>query len=374
MAEKTINTKIALKLKTLSEWAQDTNANYVPLKGEVCLCEIPSGDSTATTAPTILFKVGDGTKTFSALNWVSALAADVYNWAKAATKPEYTAAEVGAATAVDITKAIQALDVSDTAVSGKYVSAVNEVDGKVVITRADLPTLTDTDTQYQLTFADGVLKLQSKAKGGSWADVSGQSFTFATGTANGTIAVNGKNVAVKGLGTAAYKAAEDFTLAADFTAYKNTNNTAISNLETAVKSGITFKGKVEDFPASPENGWLVIKGTKEYIYSTDTSTWVELGDEGSHLTKAMADTYYVAKGTLGTAAEKNISTSLAATGTNLPTEKAVADYIAAKGYTTNTGTVKSVAAGEGLKITGTATTTPTVEIDEDVVFVLNCNY
>lgn len=37
--------------------------------------------------------------------------------------------------------AIGALDVTDTAVSGKYVSAVSETDGKITVTRADLPTL-----------------------------------------------------------------------------------------------------------------------------------------------------------------------------------------------------------------------------------------
>ena len=37
--------------------------------------------------------------------------------------------------------AIKALDVTDTAVAGKYVSAVSETDGKITVTRADLPTL-----------------------------------------------------------------------------------------------------------------------------------------------------------------------------------------------------------------------------------------
>ena len=44
---------------------------------------------------------------------------------------------------IKIKNAIDALDVTDTAVAGKYVSAVNEVDGKVVITRADLPDYTE---------------------------------------------------------------------------------------------------------------------------------------------------------------------------------------------------------------------------------------
>ena len=54
-------------------------------------------------------------------------------------------AAIAADGAVDtkIKNAIDALDVTDTAVVGKYVSAVNEVDGKVVITRADLPDYTE---------------------------------------------------------------------------------------------------------------------------------------------------------------------------------------------------------------------------------------
>ena len=40
-----------------------------------------------------------------------------------------------------ITDAINKLDVTDTAVDGKYVSAVSETDGKITVTRADLPTL-----------------------------------------------------------------------------------------------------------------------------------------------------------------------------------------------------------------------------------------
>ena len=40
-----------------------------------------------------------------------------------------------------ITDAINKLDVTDTAEDGKYVSAVSETDGKITVTRADLPTL-----------------------------------------------------------------------------------------------------------------------------------------------------------------------------------------------------------------------------------------
>lgn len=45
------------------------------------------------------------------------------------------------------------LDVSDSAVSGQYVSAVSEADGKISVTRASLPTITDT---YSGTSSDGM--------------------------------------------------------------------------------------------------------------------------------------------------------------------------------------------------------------------------
>ena len=86
MAEttKTLKTRIQLKYDTLANWNAVADT-FVPNKGEVCFVEIPTGDKTATTAPTVLFKVGDGAKTWGALKWASALAADVYGWAKAAS-------------------------------------------------------------------------------------------------------------------------------------------------------------------------------------------------------------------------------------------------------------------------------------------------
>jgi hypothetical protein len=68
-----------------------------------------------------------------------------------------------------INAAIGALDVTDKAEAGKYVSAVSEVDGKIVVSREDLPV-----------------------------------DTLTTGSANGTVAFNGTDVAVKGLGSAAF--------------------------------------------------------------------------------------------------------------------------------------------------------------------------
>lgn len=65
--------------------------------------------------------------------------------------------------------AINALDVQDNAVDGEYVSAVSETDGKISVSRKSLPT-----------------------------------YSLISGTDNGTVAFNGIDVAVTGLGSAAY--------------------------------------------------------------------------------------------------------------------------------------------------------------------------
>lgn len=93
MANTTFNTRIKLKYDTLANWT--TNKAKVLLQGEVGLCYVPAvTNGTTTTAPTVLFKVGDGTTTWEKLPWGSGLAADVYDWAKAAAKPSYDYSEI----------------------------------------------------------------------------------------------------------------------------------------------------------------------------------------------------------------------------------------------------------------------------------------
>lgn len=83
-----------------------------------------------------------------------------------------------AAAKADSLAKIQALDKADTAVADNYVSAVSQTDGVITVTRVELPVK-----------------------------------SVAEGTANGTIAVNGKDVKVHGLGTAAYAETGAFEVA-----------------------------------------------------------------------------------------------------------------------------------------------------------------
>lgn len=88
MADKILKTRILLKHATLDEW---NNSSLILKKGEVAFATVPTVEG--STLEPVMFKVGDGSKTFAQLDWASAKAADVYGWAKAAGLP------------VDITKA-----------------------------------------------------------------------------------------------------------------------------------------------------------------------------------------------------------------------------------------------------------------------------
>lgn len=361
MAEKILKTRIQLRYDTLTNW----EANNPVLKaGEIAVVSIPSAptkDVNSVPAPQILFKVGDGTTTFKLLKWASGLAADVYDWAKASKKPSYNYNEIiGVPTIPTVGNGKITINQGG-AKKGEF--TVNQ-SGDTTINLTDI----DTDTQYQLALSGHTLKLQSKAKGATeWTDISGQSFelpdnnttyAFAEGTTNGAFSVTPSDsttaisVKVHGLKSAAYTESSAYATAAQGTkaenalpktefntfkasnteaiadakaagttaqeslnSYKTTNDAAvaknttdIANLQTAVKAGITFKGKVDTLPAvtNYENGDLIIVGTKEYILSDNagTKTWIELGDEGSHLTKTTADGYYVAKNTAITGATK----------------------------------------------------------------------
>lgn len=179
MATTTLNTRIQLKYDTYENW---TTNNPVLLAGEVAVTTVQSAQAPVSQVPAILFKVGDGTNNFNTLNWASAIAADVYPWAKASVKPTYQASE------------IEGLE--------DYISGQIE----------------DTDTQYQI-IASGTngIQLQSRPKtGGEWSNVGSPitiTYTLVEGATNGTVSFNGTEVAVHGLGSAAYTDADAYDAA-----------------------------------------------------------------------------------------------------------------------------------------------------------------
>lgn len=205
MADKIFNTRIQLKYDTYANWQKK---NPVLKSGEVGICVIPAETGAVTAEPAILMKVGDGAKTWTQLSFVTGLAGDVYSWAKASSKPTYTAQEISG--------------LSD------YISGE----------------IQDTNTQYKIEAdkANGrKFYLYSKEKGGDFGitpvstiEIPEKVYTLATGTTNGTVKFNDTDVAVKGLGSAAYTEASAYDASG-----------AASNVQTALeaKIGTVTEGK-----------------------------------------------------------------------------------------------------------------------------------
>lgn len=147
MAEKILQTRIQLKYDTYTNW---TTNNPILKAGEVAVATIASGNTqevNSVTAPQVLLKVGDGTNNYNALPFISAKAADVHSWAKAANKPTYSASEI--------------TGLSD------YISGE----------------IQDTDTQYKIVkVSDYNYKLQSKTLNGTWTDVEGSAIVIPNDT------------------------------------------------------------------------------------------------------------------------------------------------------------------------------------------------
>lgn len=177
----TFNTRIQLKYDTYNNWY--TN-NPVLMAGELAIAEIPAETGTVPNEPAYLLKVGNGTAHFNELDWISGKAADVYSWAKAATKPTYQASEI----------------------TGLEDFIAGEIQ--------------DTNTKYQIV-ANGTMgfKLQSQELGTEdWTDVSeitltAPTYTLVEGDTNGTVKFNGEDVPVHGLGSAAYTEASAYDAA-----------------------------------------------------------------------------------------------------------------------------------------------------------------
>lgn len=140
---KVFQTRIQLKYDTYENWIA---ADPILKKGEMAIATIPEGNTTSKlqNLPNVVLKIGDGASKYSVLPFVSGLAADVYGWAKAATKPSYAASEI-----TGLQAAIEQYSDYDTNTQYRIVQAVNEK--KVAI--------------------PGKYQLQSKELDGDWQNV-----------------------------------------------------------------------------------------------------------------------------------------------------------------------------------------------------------
>ena len=229
MATKTFNTRLQLKYDTYENW---TTNDPVLLAGEAAVCVVPADSNTGLNEPAVLMKIGDGTSNFSQLSWISGLAANV---------------------ASNLTGANPTLPA--TSITGLEDFIAGEIQ--------------DTNTTYQLVrVSDTSFKLQSRETSSSpWVDVStiNITYTLTEGTANGTVAFNGTNVAVHGLGTAAYTASTAYDAAG-----------AAAGVQTALT------GTAEDTASD-----LTLNGLKKYVDQEVTGAVADATSEAQDLINAL---------------------------------------------------------------------------------------
>ena len=310
MATTTLNTRIALKYDTLANW---NASEFILKKGEVAICSLATGETAEqSTPPAVLLKVGDGVHKFSELPWASGLAADVYGWAKAATKPTYTANEVGAdsagsaAGALKSAKAYTDQQIGALPAQAEFTLETGTTDGSLVLKKNGVAVGDDAVvkgwaellTKAQKGIDDAAEALaaaqaaQSTAEGkyskptggipkadlaaavqtslgkADTALQSHQTVALASGTNNGTlkITVNGAatdNVAVKGLKSAAYTESSAYATAAQGTKADNAMPKAGGDFTGA----ITVQAPTENMnPATKQYVDTAINAVKQFEY------------------------------------------------------------------------------------------------------------
>lgn len=277
MANKTFNTRLKLKYDTYTNWH---TKNPVLLAGELAICVVPADSNQATNEPTVLMKCGDGTSTFNELGWTSGLSADVYGWAKSKDKPTYSANEI--------------TGLSD------YISGE----------------IQDTNTVFKLeSDAENGRKfyLYSKEINGEWGTtpvstitIPEKVYTLATGTANGTVKFNGEDVAVKGLGSAAYtdSTAYDANGAAQ-TAEDNAKAYADGKIGT-VADGTTVVAMIADAKKASTDAAAAAQAAQS---TADSKTTMEAVEAKGYATKTEAQGYANAKDTAIAAAQSAADTA-----------------------------------------------------------------
>lgn len=314
MATTTLNTRIALKYDTLTNW---NASEFILKKGEVAICSLANSETAEqSTPPAVLLKVGDGDHKFRELPWASGLAADVYGWAKEANKPTYTASEVGAdasgsaAGALDSAKKYTDEKIAAIPKAAEYTLETGSADGSLVLKKDGVAVGDDAvvkgwatllakaqkgvddaaaaaaaaqaaqstaDSKY-LKPEGGIPKtdlaqaVQTSLGKADTALQNHQTVTLESGTNNGTvkITVNGTatdNVAVKGLKSAAYTESSAYATAAQGTKADN----AMPKAGGAFTGAVTVQAPTAEMnPATKQYVDTAINAVKQFEYQVVT--------------------------------------------------------------------------------------------------------
>lgn len=303
MADKILKTRISLKYDALNAWEQST---LILNKGEVAIATIPVADAFKKQLPPVMFKVGDGTHTFSELDWASGLAADVHGWAKAANRPAYkygdtdltgfgTAAtkNIGdfdaagaAATAEANAKAYTDEQIAAIPPAAEYTLETGATDGSLVLKKDGKAVGDPAVVKGWAELLTSIGEKYTKPEGGipksdlaiavqtslGKADSSIQSVSLAGGKNNGTLklTVDGTatdNIAVTGLGSAAYTESAAYATAAQGTKADN----AMPKAGGAFTGAVTVQAPTAEMnPATKQYVDTAINAVKQFEYQVVT--------------------------------------------------------------------------------------------------------
>ena len=159
------------------------------------------------------------------------------------------------------TAAIEALDVTDTAVAGQYVSAVSQTDGKITVTRADLPALSvKTGSENYVGVANHEVEIKTSALGSVGITFENDKWTAGTATSE------------TGLATAADVATE---IANDELVIAAALNDHEARIQTAEADITTAKSDIAALKAEDKVHTTVANNTGNYVkVSTNASSKV----------------------------------------------------------------------------------------------------
>ena len=249
MANRTLNTRIKLRYASYAEWQAST---ITLLPGEVAVCYIDANNKEIkNTAPTVLFKVGDGEHAFKDLQWASARAADVYDWAKAENRPEYSKADVGLANVRNVEQ-----------------YSKDEVDDLISGIRSDLQVDTNTTYEFDLSKTNEIT-IYSKEKGADRVKVGTFAVSFEELENSINDAIGGINSQISGINTKISDIEGNISTL-------DSNKANKSDVETALNGKVdtsTYNTKVGEINTAIENVSQALEDYKteaDGLYMTQT--------------------------------------------------------------------------------------------------------
>ena len=173
------------------------------------------------------------------------------------------------------TAAIEALDVTDTAAAGQYVSAVSQTDGKITVTREALPTLSvKTGSETYVGVSGHEVEIKTSALGSVGITFENNKWTAGTATSE------------TGLATAADVATEIANDELVIAAALNDHEARIHTAETDIT---TAKADIAALKAEDKVHTTVANNTGNYVkVSTDSSKVVTIAEHVVNLADATA--------------------------------------------------------------------------------------